>query len=374
MIQKLFFMKAAFIFFTCFCMLSASSQVILKLQLPQSGLTLKSQLWNLSVINTSSADANIQIEMLMTDVTTNQRVLSATSRTQTISKGLHVFTANNVVPVTYNLLSSSFNIGTSQEGFLPIGTFEVCYTIVSLQNEDVERMSEECATIEVEPLSPPILILPGDNDTIETRQPLFTWLPPSPANLFTNLSYDFLLTEVAQTQSGPDAVQQNLPHFSKSHILSNNLPYAPSYPALDTARTYAWQILARSNGAIVGKSDVWTFNLKRNQPLRTSSSGSDYYAKLKKEVDASFTICYDILNFSYANEINDKEIPFKIFDITDSRREATTQDNAPISIQYGDNYKKLDVGLYNLKNKHIYLLELTNSRNENWYLKFEYRK
>ena len=50
-------------------------------------------------------------------------------------------------------------------------------------------------------------------------------------------------------------------------------------------------------------------------------------------------------------------------------------DSTWMDIRLGENYKQLDFTQQDLlSDKHIYLLELINSRNESWYLKFEYRK
>ncbi|WP_315819555.1 hypothetical protein [Paraflavitalea speifideaquila] len=67
--------------------LSGNTQVVLNLQLPPLGLTIKPQLWNLSLINTSQQDMQVRIEMIMTDVATNQRVLTGTSKLIHLPRG-----------------------------------------------------------------------------------------------------------------------------------------------------------------------------------------------------------------------------------------------------------------------------------------------
>src|SRR5688572_5482237 len=208
-------------------LMDSSAQVITKLQLPPVGLTLKSQLWNLSLINTSNEDLDVRIELMVANASTNQKVLSGTTRLFNLPKGLRILTANIVAPVTYNVLSPEYNFSLNQEGFIPVGAYNVCYTVVAFRGDAGDRIGEECETIDVQPLSPPLLISPSDSEYVEINRPLFTWLPPSPNNLFTALTYDFTLAEVQSTQSGADAIQQNIPTQVVSNLLTNSLQYSP---------------------------------------------------------------------------------------------------------------------------------------------------
>ncbi len=86
-------------------LLNLSAQVVLNLQLPPAGLTVKSQLWNMSVINTVSQSMQAQIEMSMINVANNQTVLTATTRALTFTRGLKMLHSGDVATVTYNVLN-----------------------------------------------------------------------------------------------------------------------------------------------------------------------------------------------------------------------------------------------------------------------------
>ncbi|WP_315815581.1 hypothetical protein [Paraflavitalea speifideaquila] len=149
----------------------SNAQVVLNLQLPPLGLTIKPQLWNLSLINTSQQDMQVRIEMVMTDVATNQRVLTGTSRLILLPKGIKQVQLSDVIPVTYNAGSPGYAIDPSPEGFLPTGVFNICYTALKVEQDYVDRLGEECETIEIEPISPPQLMIPLDEEQVDITRP-----------------------------------------------------------------------------------------------------------------------------------------------------------------------------------------------------------
>ncbi len=359
-----------------FCgLLPCRAQVVVNLQLPAMGLMIKSQLWNLSIVNTGTADIEAQVEVLLTDASNNQQVLSGTTRTITLPKGAKQLTSNDVLPVSYNVLNPGYNLDASQDGFLPIGLYHVCYTVIQVTHGGTERLSEECEDIQVDPISPPMLISPADSDRVDMTRPLFTWVPPSPFILFNNLSYQYTLVEVMPLQTASDAIQQNIPLQTQQNIYTNSMQYPLSSPELDTGKLYAWQVAAVTGGNIVSKSEVWSFRIRKDGQDTSHTVSMDHYARPGRTQDASYTLCNGILRFVYLNEYNDATIPFKIYDITNAAQREVGMDSTVMDIRYGENYKQFDFTQGDqLTDKHIYLLELVNSRNESWYLKFEYRK
>jgi hypothetical protein len=350
------------------------AQVVLNLQLPPAGLTVKSQLWNLSVVNTANQNMQAQVELSMVSVSNNQTILTATTRVLDFPKGLKQLHAGDVAPVTYNVLASGYNIDGSPEGFLPVGTFQLCYSVIRVDLETSERVAEECETVVIEPISPPQLVTPTDSEQVELTRPLFNWLPPAPVQLFNNLVYDLNLVEVQALQTGAEAIQQNIPLEMESNLTVTTQQYPASLPELDTSKLYAWQITARSGGSEVAKSEVWTFRVKKNM-TDSLKPPPVYYLRMKRENDAAYAICYGALYYEYLNEVNDRQIPFKVYDLGEKTHKEVILDSTLIDLHFGQNLGKLDFSRDNiLKDKHIYLLELINSRKEHWYLKFQYRK
>jgi hypothetical protein len=350
------------------------AQVAMTLQVPPMGLTLKPQLWNLSMVNTSGQPVNVQLNLVMTDMGTGEPVMTASTPHLLIPPGVKMITPDDVSPVFYQA-GAGYMIDPAPSGFLPIGVFNVCYDLVKWTNDISEQLAEECMTVEVEPLSPPQLVQPGDSDRISFNRPFFIWLPPTPVYGFSTLQYDWVLAEVQATQSASDAIQQNLPLLTQPNISFTSFQYPLSMPELDTGKIYAWQVTAKSNGITVANSEIWSFKIQQfaGDSIRGSKYG--YYSPLRREKDASFIICAGVLRYQYNHEQNNSAVQISITDISHTQHRQVPLDSAEYTMKHGANYMALDLSGYAaMVNRHMYLLELVNNRNEHWYLKFEYRK
>jgi hypothetical protein len=358
-----------------FALLPGISQVVIQLQVPPLGLTIKPQLWNLALMNGTRESLSVRIEVVLTDVGSNQQVLSGTTRTFILPEGGRQVQVKDVLPVTYNSGSAIFAVDPNPDGFLPVGIFNVCYTLIgSKKGLPEEVMAEACETFEIEPLSPPMLVMPANNDYAESNRPFFTWLPPSPYQLFNNLRFDFALVEVFPTQSPADAVQQNIPVAAQGNIIFNSYQYPMNLPELDSSKTYAWRVVAKNGILPVANSEVWTFKIKQYEADSSRFLSRGYYTSMRREDDASYIISGDLLKFSYLHEYGDSSVNIRLSDITTATRKLIAFDKSDMEVQYGQNQLTMDLQSIHLTSKHLYLLELINSRQEKWYLKFEYRK
>lgn len=349
------------------------AQVVITLQLPPLGLTIKPQLWNMSLINTTGASMTAHLQMIMTDAGTGQTVLTATTPSFLLPAGAKPISAATVTPVAYTA-GAGYNIDANPNGFLPVGVYNICYILTRLTNEISEQIADECVTAEVEPISPPQLIQPSDSDQVLLRRPFFTWLPPTPYNTFSNLRYDWVLVEVQSTQSGPDAIQQNVPVLLQSNISFTSLQYPLSMPELDTGKIYAWRVTAKNNLSPIANSEVWSFSIQKFSTDTFSAPNKGFYAQVRREQDASYSISGSILRFLYQHEVNSNTVQIKITDISNTAHQTVQLDSSYLAVKYGANYMSLDLSNKGLTDHHMYLLDLTNERNEHWFLKFEYRR
>jgi len=350
------------------------AQVVMTLQLPPLGLTIKPQLWNMSLVNTTGAAMTVQVQMVMSDVATGHTVLTGMSPTFLLGSGVNVKTAANLTPITYTS-GAGYSVDPSPNGFLPVGVYNICYTITKWNNDVSEAIGEECITAEVEPISPPQLIQPGDSEQVLVKRPFFTWLPPTPYNTFTSLSYDWVLVEVQPTQTAAVAIEQNVPVLLQSGIAFTNLQYPLSMPELDTGKIYAWRVTAKNNGSAVAASEIWSFKIHKFSNDTFSAVNKGYYSLLRRQQDASYIISNNTLRFQYNHNMNSAAVQIKITDISSSNLRAVELDSSTLAVNYGPNYIALDVGSKSgITDRHMYLLELVNDYQEHWFLKFEYRK
>jgi hypothetical protein len=333
----------------------ARSQVLLNLQLPPSGIYLKSQLWNFSIVNTAGQPIHVKIEMTFTDAANGQRIMTASSGIVLLTQQVTQLQSANLNPIVYSIISNVYNMDTNPNGFLPVGRFDVCYAVMQVNQDVTDKLTEECETIEVEPASPPILVEPADGSQSDITRPFFSWVPPAPVASFNNLMYDWVLVEVQGNQSPADALMQNAPVHTQQNLAVNSLQYPPALPELGYDKTYAWQVAAKSSNNAIAKSDIFTFSIKQYTPDTLQRPGGNGY-------------------YEYLNDINDTAARISICEITGTARTRINLDNDAVKLRFGYNYLVTDAGNSSgLKDKHIYLLELINSKQERWYLKFEYR-
>ena len=354
--------------------LCVSAQVVLTLQLPPMGLTIRPQLWNLSLINATNVAMDVRIEMEMTDVSNGQRVFTGTSRIINLPRGVKPIQPGDVMPITYNAGNPGYAVDPNPDGFLPIGIFNICYTVTKVNIDAPEQLSEECVTLEVEPLSPPQLIIPADSEHVELTRPFFAWMPPAPMNSYSTLFYDWILVEVQATQSAADAIQQNVPVFTQQSVQNTTLQYPLSIPELDSSKLYAWRITAKNNISPVANSEIWTFRVRKYGEETPPQMAPGYFASLHREDNSAYIICNGVLRFEYQHDVNTSNADLRIIDISNQRRELAL-DSTTYSVTYGQNFVQIDLRENDgLVNKHMYLLELRNAKKEIWYLRFEYRK
>lgn len=349
------------------------SQVVVNLQLPAAGITLKSQLWNLSVIN-NGFEMKVQMEMTMTDASTNQRVLTAQSRVFTLPQGARQIRPSDIMPVMYTPGNAGYVVTPDPDGFLPVGVFHVCYALNQLDNDRIEQLSEDCETIEVEPVSPPQLTMPAHNEFTESDRPIFGWIPPAPINMFSNLMYDWVLVAVQPMQSTTDAVQQNIPVFTQQNISYVSMQYPLSAPALDTGVQYAWRVTAKSGQTPIAVSEIWTFRIKKPEALPAIKEKEGPYSRLRPVQDASYVVSSGIVWIEFLNEVAGNTGEIHVYDISDPQRKELQLDSNSVVLRYGQNFLKLDFRKNNgFVNGHMYLLTLQNAAGTKGYLKFEYR-
>lgn len=359
------------IFFTA----HLQAQVLVNLQLPSSGVVQKTQLWNMVVTNTTGSAFFIHIELMLSDAGTGQQVMSAVTKTLLIPSGTTQLNASILNPILYNIVNSAYPINPGPSGLLPIGNFEVCYSFMRHISDVIDKVAEQCDELVIEPLSPPQLIYPYDQTAIRELNPQFSWIPPAPSSLFINLSYDFKLAEISPGQTAATAIQQNYPVLQEQNINTTSLLYPQTAPTLELNKHYAWRIVARSNQSPVSQSEVWEFTIKQFQQADSLIKGDLPYAKLRKDDQPGYAIFANDLKFDYLNETIDSVWNIAVYDLSLPQRKKVILNLDSVILKRGQNQV-----LYSVRNnpdfidKHIYILEVKNSRNEIWKLRFEFRK
>jgi hypothetical protein len=335
-----------------------NAQVIINVVQPPVGAINKDQLWNLILTNSGNTTIEVTVLLNLKEARTGQSVLSAGTRSILLNKGTKVLTSQDIQPVQYN--NSSPN---GAGNFLPLGSYIACYT-VSRDGHDVGAIATECVRINITPLSPPLLNTPANKAILQTQAPQLTWTPPTPINMFDDLSYSIQVTEVMQGQAPSEAIVYNTPLFTSANFKTPYSIYSPAYTKLQPGKTYAWQVVANNGDNYAAATEVWTFSLAADS---TQSVPADV-AYISLSDNANGTGVYYITG-------NELHVKYYSFDKThDSVVRLLNAAGKPIqemkrNIIYGDNFLTLSLG-HSFHANTIYTIEITDQQKRTYTASF----
>lgn len=340
-------LKKIIIIVICALPLFTKAQVTINAQLPPGGFVQKEQLWNIILVNNNADVLDVSIQLNLQDAFTGEVVLTAITGNIILAKGVKLLKAGDVQPISYNYTQSDLF-----RNYLPMGGYIACYRIINNKGRKDAPLTEECIRVNIDPLSPPMLNSPADKEEIATPYPQFSWMPPTPFEMFSNLNYDILITEVLQGQSPTEAIQYNTPIYTKGNIVQPYESYAGSFTKLDAGKIYAWQVIARNGMNYSAKTEVWTFTIGKNKIEKRDISNS--YVSLKNSGDDQniYYLKDDKLSIRFYSFEKDFTAKIKIL-TTDLK----IVDEINQKILYGDNFFNLKTG-QKVKDKQLYLIEL----------------
>lgn len=341
------------------------AQLMLNAQLPAAGFVQKDQLWNLILVNNKSDILDVTIQMDLQDAVSGQVVLSASTGNLLVGKGVKNIAAKDLQPILYN-----YNAPDLSRNYLPMGAYIACYQVISNVIKE-SPLAQECIRFNIDPLSPPLLSSPADKAVIQSPYPQFTWMPPTPYDMFTNLSFDLLVTEVTEGQSATEAIQYNTPIYSKSDIAQPYESYASSFTKLDTGKIYAWQVAAKNGLSYAAKTEVWTFKIAAPSWVQQLIEQTPYI-KMKRDNPEKGIAPNGILKMSYTNETADTSVIVHLKEVSSINKADVVFE---LKINRGENLIQKDIQKQlQAKQGITYEASISNSRREVWRMLFEVRQ
>lgn len=331
--KKLFPSAAMIVVLTCGALVT-NAQYNITAMLPSGSIYMRSQLWLLSVANTGRYYVQAKMQFELKDIDTRQTVLTGVSGLFTLPPGVKNIDAKALEPVQYN--TSTGIAGASPNSFIPPGRYRLCYQLYVTAGETVVPAADDCEQIEVEPLSPPLLTMPENDSLVTVATPNFTWSPPAPAAMFSNLNYSFQLAELYDGQSVNDAMQKNLPLQQSQGIQQPFFTYPLQGPQLVAGKKYVWQIIAKDQQRFAARSEVWMFKMGETKKITVNTNG--VYLLMDEHVIGSAYIDAGMLHIKYISKTAAQQAPFII---KDEKGSALT--TIQLAIKQGDNF--LDIPL-----------------------------
>lgn len=356
--MRYLFLLSAFVF-----PFLAKGQLTISAQLPPAGFVQKEQLWNLIIVNNRDELLDVKMRMNVQDAITGQVMLSANTASFFVGKGVKNITSRDLQPIAYN-----YTLPDMMRNYLPMGAYIICFQLLSSGNKEVP-LGEECLRINIDPLSPPLLVAPADKSTIPTPYPQFSWVPPAPFEMFNGLSYDLFVTEMLPGQAPSEAINNNIPVYFKTGILQPFEAYANTFNKLDTGKIYAWQVIAKNGTNYSGKTDIWTFQLQSDSIQRIISLSP--YIKLGAVSNEISIAPEGILKLEVDNNYNDISGTFTVrnLSVTDHQNITFT---TVIKLNPGQNFITYNTSKHGkLKTDNVYEIEYKNSRGLKTYTRFK---
>ena len=324
------------------------AQVTITAQLPVGGMMQKEQLWNLSLVSSQPSILEVTIKLSLQDAVTSQELLSASTGSILVGQGVKLLTNQIVQPLIYSYSNPEFS-----GKFLPIGSYIACYQVFGTFGEKQVILTSECIRFAIEPLSPPLLSAPGNKSKVSSPYPFFVWMPPSPIDMFSNLTYDFILTEVTGGQSATESIKFNTPVYANTNLTQPNLIYPASFSTLDIAKTYAWQVTAKNGFSYAGKTEVWTFTIQG--PVSTNITLVDNnYLLLENDLKGTYFINGSQLHIKYTSLNRGYNTLINFLDAGGNMVDTINKFITP-----GDNYIDLNLSR-KLKKETVYMVAITD--------------
>lgn len=352
--------KIILLLFAAICIQGlAWSQVRIQSNLPLTGVVSRAQLWNLLVLNETRSTYECRINVIVKERNLGHDVLTAATGSFLLSPGAKHLNEASLSPIQYNYLSGNSQLNSI--GVLPVGSYEVCYSISSLKAGEIP-VQEECVSIDVDALSPPNLVYPVDSTILNNGQLQFSWIPPAPSVMFKKLNYKILITEVLDGQISEDAIQQNMPFYTQSNLTNNILAYPASAKQFEMNKWYAWQVVASDNNGYAGKTETWVFKYQNAAKIADTSN---IYLLMEAEKKGVYEISQPVLLVKFFSQDNPYNGEFNLYNVGGNIVRSWRKKILP-----GENYFNFQVGGIFRPNS-IYTLELVDISGKSSFLTFK---
>jgi hypothetical protein len=347
---------------------TSSSQLIINFNAAIYGQTLDG-LSNVQITNSSHEDVRAKISIHVREMG-NGNVLSAVIPFVLLRQGINNIDRNSFSTGRLQFSNNYYGTTLSQSGKLPEGDYEYCFQVEITDSKAnwPNSFFENCFDLQLQPMTPLMLIDPVDGEESCNTRPDFLWQLPMPFP--QNAKCRLVLCEVSEKQDLAEAINYNLPIISQGNIAGNQLRFPGNIPELQREKLYAWQVILYSDKTILKTSEIWSYKVKcgENKVL----PNTDSYRELKETDDGNFYIANQVLRFSFNNPYNNGKLEYTITKVTDPQ--TAIKDLPSLKLLTGLN--KFDIDLSENKsfiNGNEYLLTVTLINNRKLTLRFIYK-
>lgn len=344
-------------------------QISIQPVLPSVGLVQQDGLWNILVINSTAQTVDARIDLALKNRMSGDDVLAASCNQVSLTVGARQLNVNTLGIIQYNYLSPDINTGLNS--FLPAGSYIACYSILTGEAKDY-LAAIECVPFDVEPLSPPILIYPSDSAVLDIDPKQFSWLPPTPPELFSNLNYEIMISEILEGQTPGEAMHNNMPLVYETGLPINIYSRSQVFNTMEAGNWYAWQVVAKNGSQYAGKSEIRVFSYDPAKPPGDYVKATPYVV-LRKGSPEQAVAPDGYLKMVYFNRLSDTTAFIEISE-TGVKELANKKTGFNIPLRRGENLIQYYLPrIIKPDVKKVYRAMLVNSAGERWELIFSVR-
>lgn len=252
---------------------TSRAQVSITITQPPPNRFYIEDLWKIKIINSTTSNKSVYLKGVITE-NSQGNVITATTRSFMIAPGINSMTAAQLGSIDVAYKNDKIKDVIRNTGSLPSGNYQVCVSVY----EDVTNifLASDCLGRMIENITPPMLIFPAHQSTIDNKIPMFSWVP-STTNNFRNFSYTLKIVEIIPGQSAYDAFASNPLFYDRMNITVNVYQYPVSAREFNTKTSYAWKVEVIDNNIIISSSDIYKFTYSD----KTDTSSKKITVKLK---------------------------------------------------------------------------------------------
>ena len=257
---------ALFALFLPFLVLSRPAQaqpgtgVTVQLFQPPPNQLKIADLWRIRLVNTSSNTYTICLHGTLTETSLGKLLVEATTARFTLPPGTKLVTGADIQPIDATYYDEKYKAVFLRTGSAPTGQYQICVD-VRVDCNDGPPIATDCKSAVVQQLTPPILVAPQDQSSVDDELPVFSWLPPAPLRPGQQVRYDLKIVEMLGRQTAYDAMQSNPAWFERRNIATTVIQYPINARKLNTGGRYAWMVKASDgNDFPMGESEIWEFD------------------------------------------------------------------------------------------------------------------
>lgn len=269
---------------------------------------------------------------------------------------------------SYKAVNESINTNTVKNGALSAGQYELCYTLIDEATQ--EEIAQSCFDIEVKPLSPPFLIYPNNESSINTFNPNLIWSAPLGSRSNENFTYDLKLVEIFNKQQPVDALGQNFALLKLSNLTNTQLLYPFNAGKLINGKHYAWQVIAKNSNGYLAETEIWTFTVNQDSLVEEKVVFFENYVIPKKELDGSFINIKKEIRI----DISQLETDILNYQITNNEKNIVIDNDNLIVKSEGNNKYIIDFNNNKLEDKKLYTLKVNGRKGSTGYVMFKFYK